>query len=181
MVLNSGGKNKNKKERFPLAPMGLLAPGSAHARPSLQPPIAEIFRHMCLQSHLQTSPPTTQKSYPKFRNPRKTFEIFTQKTFTNLKTPHRGQGGLRIFLGVNISFFVGINPLWSFWTLTDLLLIFFKKNFKKTKNHPQGGQRLFRILSQVRQPRKYELVVLWIFCGRNSRFESANKTNNKFV
>ena len=25
--------------RFPLAPMGVLAPGSAHARPSTQPPI----------------------------------------------------------------------------------------------------------------------------------------------
>ena len=34
----------------------------------------EIFRHTCLQSHLQTSPPTPQKSYPKFRNPRTTFE-----------------------------------------------------------------------------------------------------------
>ena len=32
--------------------------------------LAEIFRHMCLQSHLQTSP----ISYPKFRNPRTTFE-----------------------------------------------------------------------------------------------------------
>ena len=38
-----------------------------------------IFRRMCLQSHLQSSPPTPQKSYPKFRNPRTTFEIFKKK------------------------------------------------------------------------------------------------------
>ena len=35
--------------------MGVLAPGSAHARPSAQPPLtlAEIFRRTCLQSNLQ--------------------------------------------------------------------------------------------------------------------------------
>ena len=27
------------REQFPLAPVGVLAPGSAHARPSAQPPI----------------------------------------------------------------------------------------------------------------------------------------------
>ena len=27
-------------QKFPLTPMGVLAPGSAHARPSAQPPIA---------------------------------------------------------------------------------------------------------------------------------------------
>jgi hypothetical protein len=45
--------------------------------PPLGPPstLAEIFRNPCLQSHLQTSPPTPQKSYPKFWNPRKTFEM----------------------------------------------------------------------------------------------------------
>jgi hypothetical protein len=44
--------------------------------PPLGPPstLAEIFRRTCLQSHLQTSPPTPQKSYPKFPNPRTTFE-----------------------------------------------------------------------------------------------------------
>ena len=38
--------------------MGVLAPGSAHARPSAQPPstLAEIFRHACLQSGIQTFP-----------------------------------------------------------------------------------------------------------------------------
>ena len=48
-----------------------------HTRdPPLGPPstLAEIFRHACLQSHLQTSPPTPQKSYSKVWNPRMTFE-----------------------------------------------------------------------------------------------------------
>ena len=66
-----------KGKEFPLAPMGVLAPGSAHGRPypTLGPPstLAKILWHTCLQSHLQTSPPTPQKSYPKFRNPRTTF------------------------------------------------------------------------------------------------------------
>jgi hypothetical protein len=30
--------------------------------------LADIDRHTCLQSHLQTSPRTSQNSYPKFRN-----------------------------------------------------------------------------------------------------------------
>ena len=30
---------KKEKGKFPLAPMGVLAPGSAHARPSAQPPV----------------------------------------------------------------------------------------------------------------------------------------------
>ena len=37
-VLNNGGE-KIKEIKFPLAPMGVLAPGSAHTRPSAQPPI----------------------------------------------------------------------------------------------------------------------------------------------
>ena len=50
--------------------------------------------------------------------------------FLNLKTPPQGaRRGLRIFWGVNISFFVRINPLWSFRTLT-----------KKPKNRPQGAR-----------------------------------------
>ena len=36
--------------QFPVAPLGVLAPGSAHARPSAQPPIntSGNFWHMCL-------------------------------------------------------------------------------------------------------------------------------------
>jgi hypothetical protein len=41
--------------------MGVLAPRSAHARPSARPPIdtSGNFWHTCLQSHLQTSPPSS--------------------------------------------------------------------------------------------------------------------------
>ena len=54
---------------------GSSLPGLRTRDPPLSPQSmwAEIFRRTCLQSHLQTSPPTPQKSYPKFRNPRKTF------------------------------------------------------------------------------------------------------------
>ena len=40
-VLNNGTpqKEKEKKWKFPLAPMGVLAPGSAHTTPSARPPI----------------------------------------------------------------------------------------------------------------------------------------------
>ena len=56
--------------------MGVLAHRLRTLDRSLVPPStrAEIFRHMCLQSHLQTSPPTPHKSYPKFQNPITTFE-----------------------------------------------------------------------------------------------------------
>ena len=74
---------------FPLAPMGVLAPGSAHARPSACPPStpAEIFRRTCLQSYLQTSHPNPQKSYPKFRNPRTTLKYFTQTNIVKTNRP----------------------------------------------------------------------------------------------
>ena len=41
MVVSNGTKTNNKKinTKFPLAPMGVLAPVSAHAGPSAQPPI----------------------------------------------------------------------------------------------------------------------------------------------
>jgi hypothetical protein len=65
-------------QKFPLAPMGVLAPRLSRARLTcpLVPPStrAEIFRRSCVQSHLQTTHPTSQKSYPKFRNPRTTFQ-----------------------------------------------------------------------------------------------------------
>ena len=48
--------------KFELAPMGALAPGSVHARPSAQAPI-DTSRNF-----------PAQKSFPKFRNPRTTFE-----------------------------------------------------------------------------------------------------------
>ena len=43
---------------------------------------------MCLQSHLQTYPPTPQKSYPKSRN-----HIFKKRPKKDLKIAPRGPGG----------------------------------------------------------------------------------------
>ena len=60
---------------------GSSHPGLRMLDPLLSPPStpAEIVRRMCLQSHFQTSPPTPQKSYPKFWNPRIIFEILEIK------------------------------------------------------------------------------------------------------
>ena len=38
-IVNTERVFQGKVELFPLAPMGVLAPGSAHARPSARPPI----------------------------------------------------------------------------------------------------------------------------------------------
>jgi hypothetical protein len=75
----------------------------AHARPPLSHPstLAEIFRHICLQSHPQTSPPTPQKSYPKFRNQRTTFS--TTKKYPP-PTPPQGARGVSEFVGGLIAF-----------------------------------------------------------------------------
>ena len=70
---------------------GFSLPGLRTLDPLLGPPSTpvEIFRRTCLQSHLQTSSPTAKNSYPKFLNPKTTFEIFTHK-----KTlPRRLRGG----------------------------------------------------------------------------------------
>ena len=55
---------------------GSSLPGLGTQDPPLRPASSwvEIFRRTCLQSHLQKSPPTPQKSYPKLWNPRTTFE-----------------------------------------------------------------------------------------------------------
>ena len=57
-------------------PMGVLAPGTAHARLSAQPPIdtsANFLPYVSAESPSNISP-NPWKSYPKFRNPRTTFE-----------------------------------------------------------------------------------------------------------
>ena len=78
---------------------------------------AKKFRRMCLQSHLQRSPPTPKNSYPKFRNHKATFFFFFEtfktevishsytfkKTLKNLKTKPRGQGVPTNLLGVGIA------------------------------------------------------------------------------
>ena len=68
--------NEEPFAKFPLAPMGVLAHHLRTLDRSLVPPLtrAEIFRRTCLQSHLQTPPPTPPKSYPKFWNPWTTFQ-----------------------------------------------------------------------------------------------------------
>ena len=47
---------KEKVMHFPMAPMGVLAPGSVHSQPSARHPIETRgnLRRTCLQSHLQT-------------------------------------------------------------------------------------------------------------------------------
>ena len=109
------------------APMGVLAHRLRTLDRSLVPPStqAEIFRHTCLQSHLQTSPPTPRKTYLKFRNPRTTFEILKI-----LKTAQRGQGGVSKFVGAcvcRVTFKHLLQPLRShtrsFGTLGQLLEI----------------------------------------------------------
>ena len=63
----------------------------------------------CLQRCFQTSPLTPQKSYPKFRNPKTTFDKTINKKLK--KTPPGGQGGRSPnLLGVNISFLCEYKP-----------------------------------------------------------------------
>jgi hypothetical protein len=71
-------------------------PGPRTLDPPIGPPLtwAEIFRRMCLQSHLQTYTPTPQKSYPKFRNPRTTFE---NTPLYYLGKPSREKNGTSFF------------------------------------------------------------------------------------
>ena len=119
-----------------------MLPGLRTWDPPLSPPstLAEIFWHACLQSHIQTSPPTPQVNFWNFH---------TKNFYITSKTLPRGARGVFKFFGGLISpFFVRINPLWSFRTLTDLLLKFPKKSLKKPKNRPPGGQGVgVRILS----------------------------------
>ena len=46
--------------------------------------LAEIFRQACLQSGPQTSTPLAKNAYPKFQNPKTTFQMFTWQQFSNL-------------------------------------------------------------------------------------------------
>ena len=56
---NKRSINVGKVNKFLLTRMGVLAPGSAHARPSAWPPtdMSGNCRGTCLQSLLKTSPP----------------------------------------------------------------------------------------------------------------------------
>ena len=63
------------ENKFPLTAMGVLVLHLLMLDGFARPPIASngIFCHTCLQSQIQTYPPTPQKSYPKLRNPRTIF------------------------------------------------------------------------------------------------------------
>ena len=67
MVINK----KKTKIKFPLTPMGVLAPGSAHARPSAQPPIdmsGNFPAHVSAESPSKFSEKKQKKKLKKRRN-----------------------------------------------------------------------------------------------------------------
>jgi hypothetical protein len=96
--------------------MAVLAFGSAHDRPSAQPPLtlAEIFRHTYLQSHLQTSPPTPRSHIRSFGTEQQLLKIppFSLRIYDSAV----GRGGPRIFLLVWILLFLFV---WSPWKISE--------------------------------------------------------------
>ena len=107
---------------FPLAPMGFLASRSAHERPSVWPPI-----------DLSGNIP---KSYPKFRNPRKTFgnTPFCPPKYSIV----RGVGVVPNFFRVwNPHIFVTQGLMTSFGTLGQYLKL---PPFFAQKCHSAGGR-----------------------------------------
>ena len=127
--------NNNKKRKFPLAPMGVLAPGSAQARPSAWPPIdtsGNFPAHVSAESPSNISP-NPSEVISEVSEPYDNFWNFQKETLKKPKNaPPGGQGGSPNFGGGLVSpFFVRINPLWSFRTLTDHLLKFSKKDLKQ--------------------------------------------------
>ena len=85
--------------------------------------------------------PNPSEVISKVRNPRTTFEIFKIKIFKKTKNaPQGARGGLRIFWGVNISFFCENKPPVKFQNSNWPPSKIFQKNLKKTKNCPPGGQ-----------------------------------------
>jgi hypothetical protein len=88
---------------FPLALMGVLVPGSAHTRPSLSPlsKLAEIFWHMCLQSHLQMYPQPLRSHIWNFGTQEQLLK-FSKKNFKKPESAlPKGPGGVsEIFWGL---------------------------------------------------------------------------------
>ena len=79
--------------------MGVLAPRMRTLDVSARPPIdtsGNFPAHVSAGSPSNISP---NPSYPKFQNPRTTFEIFNNKKIKKLKTPPGGQGGSPNFFG----------------------------------------------------------------------------------
>ena len=117
--------------------MGVLAPRLRTLDGPLVPPStwAEIFRHTCLQSHLQTSPPSDIWSFGTLGQISK----ISKKKLKNLKIAPRGPGGgVRILFVFHnfLYFFLGAHGFFSSFFSSK----FFKKSLKKPKNRPRGGQ-----------------------------------------
>ena len=155
-----------RKGKFQLAPMGVLTPGSAHARPSALPPIdmsetpsgilvtagKREERKKDISAHVDGGPCTricackTLRSAPHRHKRKFSGTHFCKVTLKHLPQPLRthiqsfrtlrqllifDKRGVRILFGVNIAFFfVSINTLQSFRSLTNLLLIFSKNTLK---------------------------------------------------
>ena len=115
-------------EKFPLTPMEVLAHRLRMIDRSLFPlsAWAVILWCTCIQSQLQTSPPTPQKSYPKFRNPRTTFEISKVIHFChsnkNLCPPNYsivwGVGGIPFFVLLESFYFSDLGAHAKIWNPT---------------------------------------------------------------
>jgi hypothetical protein len=110
----------------------------------------------------------------------------------NKKRSSRGPGVVsKFFWGSMSPFFVRINPLWSFRTLTDLLLIFSKQKIKKPKNRPQGGQWVGSdfyflpnfLLILVRSPCNFLLPQILFFCDLkpHAKFWNPTLLGEKYV
>jgi hypothetical protein len=144
--------------KFPLAPMGVLTPGSAHARPSFRPPITlvNIFWHTCLQSHLQTSPQPLRSHIRNLRTIWTTFLIF--KTIQNWPTFTNAHKKCTLRVKVHLYFFVD-NCLIRF----DVKNAFFK-NILRVKIFHMYGATLCKIAASMNK-----------ICGN----ESKNRLNSK--
>ena len=119
---SNGGKNKNKNntKSEKITKISNSADGGPRSQVCtcetlpLGPPmtLAEMFRHQCLQSNLQTSPPVPQKSYPMFQTPTTTLRRFSPKLGffpPNLGVfwEGRGTGGIPKWFGGKIYTFDG--------------------------------------------------------------------------
>ena len=122
-------------------PMGSSLPGLPTQDPLLAPPLtlAQIFWHTCLQSHLQTSPPTPQKSYMKFQN----FTTFFEFLYHPLCHSEVGRGDHRLFfIGILIiKWHTGVSKISksydNFWIFVPPIM---------SKCGREGGSPLFGIL-----------------------------------
>ena len=76
-LVMSPEEREKREKKIPLAPMGVLAHCLRTLDRSVVPPStqAEIFRRMCLQSHLQTPPPTPRSNIRSFGTLGQLFKI----------------------------------------------------------------------------------------------------------